>query len=114
MDEVKIIQPTMRFKARTDLERIYDAVNEYSYGRASKWIINRQLKELDLNCAVKQQSIRKNSNEMDSFSQVQKVLDSDFQEIVNESNISGGVEKKYIINNKGRKEKQLTIQMQRI
>ena len=51
---------------------------------------------------------------MDSFSQVQKVLDSDFQEIVNESNISGGVEKKYIINNKGRKEKQLTIQMQRI
>jgi hypothetical protein len=44
------MQPSMRFKPRTDLERIYDAINEYSYGRAGeKDIINNQLKMLNLN-----------------------------------------------------------------
>lgn len=39
----------MRFKPRTDLERIYDSINSYSYGRINKDIINKQLKSLDLN-----------------------------------------------------------------
>lgn len=39
----------MRFKARTDLERIFDTINQYSYGKVSKEIINKQLKSLDLN-----------------------------------------------------------------
>jgi hypothetical protein len=39
----------MRFKPRTDLERIYDSINSYSYGRINKDIINKQLKSLELN-----------------------------------------------------------------
>jgi hypothetical protein len=43
------VQPQMRFKPRTELERIFDAINEYSYGRVSKDVINKQLRKLDLN-----------------------------------------------------------------
>ena len=39
----------MRFKPRTDLERVYDIVNGYKYGRVRKEILNKQLKNLDLN-----------------------------------------------------------------
>jgi hypothetical protein len=39
----------MRFKARTDLERIFDTINSYSFGRINRDIINKQLKSLDLN-----------------------------------------------------------------
>lgn len=38
----------MRFKPRTDLERIFDAINDYSYGKINKKIVNRQLKNLEL------------------------------------------------------------------
>lgn len=39
----KIIQPTMRFKPRTDLERVFDSVNENYYGKIDKQIINNQI-----------------------------------------------------------------------
>ena len=42
-------QPQMRFKPRTDLERIYDSVNLNYYGKIEQGVINRQLKQLDLN-----------------------------------------------------------------
>ena len=86
-EQIKLLQPTMRYKARTDLERIVDTVNHYSYGRASKWIINRQLKELDLNFAIKNESKRKNSIDSNEFQQF------DFEhEILNEN--EGVIEKK--------------------
>jgi len=78
-DNVKFIQPNMRFRARTDLERIYDAVNGYSLGRASKWIINKQLKELDLYTAVKTNNKRE-SQDIDSFNQTQNGEINDFSE----------------------------------
>ena len=43
-----IIQPEMRFKPRTDLERIYDIINEYKYDKTEKEILNKQLKNIDL------------------------------------------------------------------
>jgi hypothetical protein len=46
---VTYMQPKMRFKPRTDLERIYEAINDYSYGRVSKNPVTRQLKLLNLN-----------------------------------------------------------------
>ena len=52
-----IIQPEMRFKPRTDLERVYDMVNGYKYGLARKDVLDKQLKNLDLNKY-------KNSNEL--------------------------------------------------
>jgi hypothetical protein len=51
-----ILQPTMRFKPRTDLERVYQAANEYSYGRISKEVIEQHLKALELN------SVRRSSS----------------------------------------------------
>ena len=44
-----LIQPEMRFKARTDLERIYDALFEKNFRLNEKQIIERQLKNLNLN-----------------------------------------------------------------
>ena len=38
----------MRFKPRTDLERVYDIINGYKYGSARKDILNKQLKNIDL------------------------------------------------------------------
>jgi hypothetical protein len=43
-----IMQPEMRFKPRTDLERVYDIVNGYKYGQAKKEILDKQLEKLDL------------------------------------------------------------------
>jgi hypothetical protein len=44
-----IEQPSMRYKPRTDLERIYYSVNEYCYGKVSKDILDEQLSKLNLN-----------------------------------------------------------------
>jgi hypothetical protein len=61
-----LIQPHMKFKARTDIERVADAVNNYHYGSADKGIVQRQLKNLSLNVAKvasNDKNKRKNSNE---------------------------------------------------
>lgn len=44
----KFIQPLMRFKARTDLERVYDALSTKVDRNNEKDILNRQLKNIDL------------------------------------------------------------------
>jgi hypothetical protein len=38
----------MRYKARTDLERVYDVINGYNFDEKSKDIIERQLKSINL------------------------------------------------------------------
>ena len=43
-----ISQPTMRYKPRTDLERIYDVLNSYHYDEKSRDVIQRQLKAINL------------------------------------------------------------------
>ena len=43
-----ICQPTMRYKPRTDLERIYDVLNGYHCDEKSKDVIERQLKAINL------------------------------------------------------------------
>jgi hypothetical protein len=54
-----LIQPEMRYKPRTDLERIFDTINQNSFGKVSKLIIDKQLRNLDLNYSKK----RKNTEE---------------------------------------------------
>ena len=46
--KITIFQPTMRYKPRTDLERVYDVLNGYNYDTASRDIIERQLKSINL------------------------------------------------------------------
>ena len=43
-----ILQPQMRFRARTDLERIYDALNGDYMRRGDREVIERQLKYINL------------------------------------------------------------------
>lgn len=50
-------QPEMRFKPRTDLERIFDEINKNSYRKIDKNIIEKQFKTIEMN------SIRKFNNE---------------------------------------------------
>lgn len=78
----------MRFKARTDLERIYDIVNSYSFGRAPKWIIKRQLKDLDLNFATKPRK-KMNSEERESI-----IQNGDYDEFVEAKETERVVDKK--------------------
>lgn len=44
-----IIQPEMRYKPRTDLERVYDMVNTYKFGKIKRDILDKQLKRINLN-----------------------------------------------------------------
>ena len=50
----------MRFKPRTDIERIIETVNTHSWGRIGRSILYKQLKELELN--VPKASIKSNED----------------------------------------------------
>jgi hypothetical protein len=77
-----ILQPTMRFKPRTDLERVFQAANEYSYGRIKKDVIDQHLNALNLNTIKRNSSInflkllesRPNSGRSDSKNQSASTL----------------------------------------
>ncbi len=51
-NESHVLQPRMRFKPRTDLERVFEEVNKNSFGRVDKSLIDKQLRELDLNVVI--------------------------------------------------------------
>ena len=51
-----ISQPTMRFKARTDLERVYDTLNSYCPNENDKKILDRQLLSINLINITKKQN----------------------------------------------------------
>ena len=57
-----ISQPTMRYKPRTDLERVYDVINGYNLDEKSKDIIERQLKSINLYDYKKPGDFANNSN----------------------------------------------------
>ena len=44
----KYLQPIMKFKPRTDLERIFDTINSNYYGKIDRNLVNEQLKSLGL------------------------------------------------------------------
>ena len=44
----KYLQPIMKFKPRTDLERIFDTINLNYYGKIDRYLVNEQLKSLGL------------------------------------------------------------------
>jgi hypothetical protein len=48
-----IKQPEMRFKPRTDLERIFDEINKNSFRKLDKNIIEKQMKTLEMNTTKK-------------------------------------------------------------
>jgi len=42
-----LVQPKMRYRARTDLERIFEVVNNHHYGNTDKSVLNENLSRLD-------------------------------------------------------------------
>ena len=71
-------QPQMRFKPRTDLERIYDSVNLNYYGKIDQGVINRQLKQLDLNVPKASLSCDINDDDNNKTLNNNKVGNADF------------------------------------
>src|SRR4051812_48229056 len=69
-DKEKRIQPSMRFKPRTDLERIFDLVNSKSYGTLNKTFLNTNLKTIDQEKRRKSQEEEETKNA--SFMEVNK------------------------------------------
>jgi hypothetical protein len=69
IDKGLVIQPQMRYKPRTDLERIYEEINKNSFGAVNKHIVDRQLKGLDLNVARKNEKLSK-VNDLDDFDMI--------------------------------------------
>lgn len=51
--KITIKQPEMRFKPRTDLERVFDEINKNSFRKIDKNIIDKQLKTLDMTTTKK-------------------------------------------------------------
>ena len=68
----------MRFKPRTDLERIYDSVNLNYYGKIDQGVINRQLKQLDLNVPKASLSCDINDDDNNKTLNNNKVGNADF------------------------------------
>ncbi len=56
-----ISQPTMRYKPRTDLERVYDVLNTYHCDEKPRDIIERQLKSINLYNYKKPSTVSTNS-----------------------------------------------------
>ena len=46
-EKLKMKQPEMRYKPRTDMERIFETINKNSFRKVDKGIIDNQLKTLD-------------------------------------------------------------------
>ena len=64
-----ILQPQMRFTARTDLERVYDALNNDYIKRNEREIIERQLKHINLFNYKKPKDLLKGDKIDNSFSE---------------------------------------------
>ena len=63
-------QPTMRYKPRTDLERVYDTLNEYNYDQKSKNIIERQLKSINLYDCKKSGNLSKSLEKKEKINRI--------------------------------------------
>ena len=62
-----ILQPQMRFRARTDLERIYDALNGDYMRRGDREVIERQLKYINLfNYRKPKEILREDAEDIDN------------------------------------------------
>ena len=62
IDKKIIVQPEMRFKARTDLERVYDAIRARISRENERNILKRQLKNIGLYSFIKPKDIIRKAN----------------------------------------------------
>ena len=93
----RIEQPKMRFKPRTDLERIVDSLNSYSYMKEYSKLVRKQLKNLEIT------SLKKMTLKEESFESSTSELSSSFDEIRVKSDLS--IDSNSISNSKKKEKK---------
>ena len=66
-EKQKLYQPKMRFRARTDLERIFDVLNSNAFGKLNKNVLNQNLHALDPDIQRKiEQSLERHKGVVDA------------------------------------------------
>jgi hypothetical protein len=65
-ENVKMQQPALRFKPRTDLERIFDEINKNSFRKIDKEIIDKQIRIID-KANINQKPLIENSDEIPDY-----------------------------------------------
>ena len=102
-----ILQPQMRFTARTDLERVYDALNGDYIKRNEREIIERQLKHIRLFNYKKPKEMLKadsyNEEELEEKIKIEKSPIKDKKKNKNIKNIYGPSNVYYEAKNNDRK-----------
>ena len=78
------LQPIMKFKPRTDLERIFDAVNLNYFGKVDKNLINEQLKSLGLIKVYNKKSPNNQDNEYSLLREKLKVNPETLEYLIKE------------------------------
>ena len=81
------LQPIMKFKPRTDLERIFDTINLNYFGKISKNLINEQLKSLGLVKVYNKKNNTKNTNEYSLLREKLKVNPETLDYLIKEKQI---------------------------
>ncbi len=80
-----ILQPHLRFKARTDLERVYDALDGRIFKDSEKNVLERQLKNIGLYSFEKPKDILRKVTLLNGKNNISKIDDAE-EEDVNENN----------------------------
>ncbi len=78
-----IVQPQMRFKPRTDLERVYDALNGRYFKNDEKAVLERQLKNIGLYSFDRRKDLVKKVSLLNGSEKI--ILDSSDEEEENEA-----------------------------
>ena len=95
--EIKLIQPSMRFKARTDLERVYDVLKTRESMYNDKKIVQNQLNQMGF---VSKNVEEEEEDDEDEEEKKQKVNVNNEDIIKNEENLNEEEKKRKILHNK--------------
>jgi len=95
--EIKLIQPSMRFKARTDLERVYDVLKTRESIYNDKKIVQNQLNQMGF---VSKNVDEEEDDDEDEEEKKQKVNLNNEDIITNDENLNEEEKKRKILHNK--------------
>jgi hypothetical protein len=80
LDKNIIEQPVLRFKPRTDLERVFENINKNTYGKVSQKIINEHLSLMNNNEVTREKEDKEKLKEiLKSFGKVDEKILADLQ-----------------------------------
>ena len=86
-EDESYLQPIMKFKPRTDLERIFDTINLNYFGKIDKNLVNEQLKSLGLLKVYNKKTPNNNLNEYSLLREKLKVNPETLEYLIREKQI---------------------------